>query len=186
MRIVPLDTMFTIIEPDLLVLIVIDSVGPGCGGGDGMINLRGTGGTEDYIFVWNDAFDQASRMNMEGGNYSVTITDTNGCQDSISFTFAEGGDIGLNAFVCSAITCGGAMDGSICASVNASGTFTFNWEDSDGMNIGTGSQIDGLNGGIYFVTATDGMCTDTDYCIPCSRTYTFGFYYPNRSYMCGF
>ncbi len=157
-----LDTMFTIIEPDLLELNVIDSQEPGCGGGDGMISMEGQGGTEDYTFLWNDAFDQSSRVNMEGGDYSVTITDANGCQDSISFTFPDGGTIGLNAFVCQAMSCGGAMDGSVCATVSAAGAFTFTWEDSNGMSLGTGAQIDGLNGGTYFVTATDGMCTDTD------------------------
>ena len=156
------DTFFTIIEPDLLVLNVIDSLGPGCGGGDGTITLGGVGGTEDYVFEWNDAFDQASRTNMGGGTYSVTLTDANGCQDSITFTFADGGTIGLNAFVCEAVSCGGAMDGSVCATVNSMGSFTFTWEDESGMSIGAGGQINGLGAGIYFVTATDGMCTDTD------------------------
>lgn len=157
-----LDTMFVINAPDLLVLSVIDSVGPGCGGGDGMISFGASGGTEDYTFEWNDSFDQPIRMNMEGGDYSVTVTDANGCSDSIAFSFAVGGDIGLSAIVCQAISCGGAMDGSVCASVNVGGSYTYSWEDSDGMDIGSGTQIDGLGGGIYFVTATDGMCTATD------------------------
>jgi len=156
------DTFFTIIEPDLLVLSVMDSLGPGCGGGDGMIVFEGIGGTEDYTFEWNDAFDQPSRMNMGGGTYSVTMTDANGCIDSVTFTFADGGDIGLNSFVCSAVSCGGEMDGSVCAEVSVGGVFSFTWEDADGMSLGTGEIIDGLGGGIYFVTATDGMCTATD------------------------
>ena len=156
------DTFFTISEPDLLELIVIDSVGPGCGGGDGMITLEAMGGTEDYTYEWNDAFDQPVRVNMGGGNYSVTVTDANGCEASISFSFADGGDIGLNGFVCNAVSCGGAMDASICAEVAAQGSFTFSWEDESGMSLGTGEQIDGVGGGIYYVTATDGMCTDVD------------------------
>jgi gliding motility-associated-like protein len=157
-----IDTFFTIIEPELLVLSVLDSLGPGCGGGDGMMTFEANGGTEDYIFEWNDAFDQSTRVNMGGGNYSVTVTDANGCQDSISFTFQDGGTIGLNAFVCNAVTCGGAMDGSICADVTSPGVFSFTWEDASGMSLGTGGQIDGVGGGIYYVTATDGLCTDVD------------------------
>ena len=97
-----------------------------------------------YHYLGEDGFDEASRVNMGGGNYSVTLTDANGCQDSISFTFPEGGDIGLNAFVCNAISCGGVMDGSVCAGVNVAGAYTFTWEDGDGMPLGTGEQIDGL------------------------------------------
>ena len=157
-----IDTFFTIIEPDLLELVVIDSLGPGCGGGDGFINLEALGGTQNYTFEWNDAFDQSSRMNMGGGNYSVMLTDMNGCQDSLEFTFGAGGTIGLSAFACGAVSCGGVMDGSVCANVTSMGTFTFSWEDESGTDIGTGSQIDGLGAGFYYVTATDGMCTDTD------------------------
>ncbi|MEM9547501.1 MAG: gliding motility-associated C-terminal domain-containing protein [Bacteroidota bacterium] len=156
------DTFFIIEEPALLEINVIDSIGPGCGGGDGMISMEALGGTADFTFLWNDGFDQASRVNMGGGNYSVTLTDANGCQDSISFTFADGGDIGLSAFVCQAISCGGLMDGSVCAGVSVAGSYTFSWADGNGIPLGTGVQIDGLGAGTYFVTATDGQCTDTD------------------------
>ncbi|MDF1699107.1 MAG: cohesin domain-containing protein, partial [Saprospiraceae bacterium] len=157
-----IDTTFTILEPELLVLSVIDSLGPGCGGGDGMISFGAAGGTEPYTFEWNDGFDEAERINMGGGNYSVTLSDANGCRDSIDFTFSDGGNIGLNVLVCNAITCGGVADGSVCASVSAAGNYSFNWEDSEGNDIGSGGQIDNLAAGFYFVTATDGMCTDTD------------------------
>lgn len=156
------DTFFTIEEPELLELVVIDSIGPGCGGGDGMITFDTNGGTEEYTYLWNDGFDEEDRVNMVGGEYSMTVTDANGCQDSIMFTFADGGDIGLNGFVCTAVTCGGAMDGSMCAEVSVAGTFTFTWEDADGNSLGTGDQIDNIGGGIYYVTATDGMCVDVD------------------------
>lgn len=156
------DTFFVVVEPELLELIVIDSIGPGCGGGDGMINFGVNGGTEDYTFLWNDAYDQPSRMSMGGGDYSITVTDMNGCQDSIAFSFADGGDILLNAFVCSAVSCRGVLDGSICASVGVAGAYTYTWADANGIGIGTGSQIDGVGSGTYYVTATDGMCTDTD------------------------
>jgi len=157
-----LDTFFIIVEPALLELTVLDSMGPGCGGGDGMIDLAINGGTPDYTILWNDGFDQTSRTNMIGGTYSITVTDGSGCVDSLEFTFADGGDIGLNAFVCNAVSCASFMDGSICAEVSVGGNFTYSWEDIDGNQVGTGEQIDGVGGGIYIVTATDGICADVD------------------------
>ncbi|MFT4536313.1 MAG: gliding motility-associated-like protein [Saprospiraceae bacterium] len=156
-----LDTTFTIGEPFLLELMVLDSMGPGCGGGDGMISFDPMGGTLPYSFIWDDAFDQPSRTNMPGGTYSVTVTDFNGCQDSITWTFADGGTIGLDASVLLAVTCESNADGSVIASVTVSGSFTFSWEDDDGLSLGDGAFITGLGGGIYHVIATDGMCTDT-------------------------
>ncbi len=155
------DTSFTITEPLLLELSVVDSVGPGCGGGDGMITFEALGGTEPYDFIWDDAFDQSTRENMPGGTYSVTVSDFNGCRDSIMWTFAEGGDIGLTAGVLNAVSCESAQDGSVRATVSAAGSFTYTWEDNDGASLGTGEIITNLGGGIYFVTATDGECTDT-------------------------
>jgi gliding motility-associated-like protein len=155
-----IDTSFNIAEP-LLLEMTIDSIGPGCGGGDGMVTLGGVGGTMPYSFLWDDAFDQPIRTNMPGGTYSVTITDVNGCQDSIEWTFGDGGDIGLNAGVLQAVSCESAADGSIIASVSVSGVFTFSWEDDNGLSLGEGDIINNLGGGIYHVTATDGICTDT-------------------------
>lgn len=156
-----IDTMFIIGEPLLLELMVLDSIGPGCSGGDGMISFDATGGTMLYTYLWDDAFDQPVRTNMSGGTYSVTVTDMNGCQDSIMWAFAEGGDIGLNAGVLNAISCESAADGEVRATVTAPGLFTFSWEDDNGVSLGDGQIIVNLGGGIYHVTATDGICTDT-------------------------
>jgi gliding motility-associated-like protein len=157
-----IDTMFTIGEP-LSLEMTIDSIGPGCGGGDGMVTLGAVGGTMPYTFLWDDAFDQPIRTNMPGGTYSVTVTDLNGCQDSIMWTFADGGDIGLNAGVLNAVTCASSADGQVIASVTDPNpeTFTYTWEDDNGQPLGQGNIITNLGGGFYHVTATDGICTDT-------------------------
>lgn len=156
------DTMFTIGEPDLLELIVIDTIGPGCGGGDGLAQFDATGGSPPYSYLWGDAFDEPTRTGMSGGPYSVTVTDSNGCQDSLMWVFADGGDIGLSAGVLQAVTCESANDGEVRATVSVAGAFTFSWEDDNGMSLGDGDIKTGLSGGIYYVTATDGMCTDVD------------------------
>jgi len=155
------DTTFTIGTPEELV-VVVDSVGPGCSGNDGMITFNTSGGTMPYTYTWNDAFDQPTRDNMAGGSYSVTIEDFNGCRDSVMWTFAEGGSIGLNAGVLNAVNCESDADGSVIATVSSSGVFTFSWEDSDGVSLGEGEQITNLGGGFYYVTATDGECMGTD------------------------
>jgi len=156
-----IDTMFNIAEP-LLLEMTIDSTGPGCGGGEGMVTLGAIGGTMPYSFLWEDSFDQPIRTNMMGGPYSVTVTDVNGCRDSIMWTFADGGTIGLSAGVLSAVSCASSADGSVTASVTSAGTFTFSWEDDNGLSLGDGPTINNLSGGIYHVTATDGVCTGVD------------------------
>jgi len=156
------DTTFNITEPIPLQLIVVDSIGPGCGGGDGMIIFTQLGGTEPYEYLWSDNYNQSSRDNMIGGDYAVTLTDANGCTQELMWTFGPGGDIGLSAIVCQAVSCASDNDGSVCASVTVTGDYIFSWEDDSGASLGDGEQIDNLGGGIYYVTATDGVCTATD------------------------
>ena len=156
------DTSFNITEPIPLQLIVVDSIGPGCGGGDGMITFTQLGGTEPYEYLWSDNYNQPSRDSMNGGDYAVTLTDANGCTQELMWTFGSGGDIGLSAIVCQAVSCASDNDGSVCASVGVTGDYIFSWETADGTSLGDGEQIDNLGGGIYYVTATDGQCTAID------------------------
>ena len=156
------DTFFFITSPNELVFTILDSIGPGCGGGDGFMQLDAIGGVEPYTVEWNDGFDQLFRPNMGGGNYSVTLTDANDCEEVIDFAFADGGTIGLEAIVCNAVTCFGASDGQVCASVTVDGDFTYEWANDAGENVGSGEMVINLPSGIYYVTATDGECTDVD------------------------
>lgn len=53
---------------------------------DGEIRVSASGGTAPYTFTWNDGEVGPWRRNLKGGDYSVTLTDKNGCPDSMNFT----------------------------------------------------------------------------------------------------
>ncbi len=46
---------------------------------DGAINLSITGGTSPYTFSWMDGYNSEDRFNIPVGNYSLCISDQNGC-----------------------------------------------------------------------------------------------------------
>ncbi len=52
----------------------------------GTITLSINGGTEPYTFSWNDDNESQNRDNLSEGNYTVEITDSNGCNEQLSFT----------------------------------------------------------------------------------------------------
>jgi gliding motility-associated-like protein len=156
-----LDTFFEIIEPELLVLDTLIFSQPTCQGFDGTISVFAEGGTQPYMYEWEDMSMDSLRTGLDGGMYTVTVTDANGCIDSLKFTLNMGGELNVNALVTQAISCQGEEDGTLLVNYNGSGG-TFNWEDSDGMNVGNTSTINGLGAGTYYVTVTADGCSGID------------------------
>ena len=148
-----LDTTFTISEADPLVMTTTP-VEPDCDVPDGSITVSASGGTAPYTFDWNIDTDQGDmREDLGAGEYKITLTDANGCQDSVTVVFIDSDSIPLNVFIIQAISC--AELGQVGASVTGNDDFTFEW--SDGNNtISTDAEAVDLTSGTYYVTATSG------------------------------
>jgi hypothetical protein len=98
---------FTVTQPDLWT-ITVGEEGPACEAtSDGAINLTVNGATAPYSFEWigpsGFAAETEDVSDVVAGNYQVTITDDNGCENSAyvilepqnSFSFSLGNDTTL-------------------------------------------------------------------------------------------
>jgi gliding motility-associated-like protein len=52
----------------------------------GALNLTASGGTAPYTYLWSNGAKTKNLTNVPGGNYTVTITDSRGCQGIRTFT----------------------------------------------------------------------------------------------------
>jgi hypothetical protein len=137
------------------------------GGSDGSATVQIAGGTAAYSLAWSGAASGSQNQAVAGtatitgllsGNYSLTVTDANGCQQTCNFSIGSPNcNIALQISGTNP-TCNGAANGSISLTVNgATGNLNFNWNVNplDGQQNPTG-----LSAGTYSVTVTDaGGCT---------------------------
>jgi len=56
---------------------------------DGSISFIASGGVSSYTYLWNNLSTSDSIYNLNSGNYSVIITDTNGCNADTSVIISE-------------------------------------------------------------------------------------------------
>ena len=146
----------TVGEPNAIGLSAVVSDVLCTGGNDGDIDLTVTGGTSPYTYQWSTGGTGQDLTGQPAGNYSVTVTDDNGCTGTGSYTIAEPAAIVLSATVFDA-GCAGACTGSIDLLVSG-GTSPFTYAWSDGSNT---EDLANLCPGSYTVTVTDAnQCTE--------------------------
>lgn len=117
-----------------------------------------TGGVAPYTYSWPPFLETSDSISgLDGGNYSVTVTDANSCPQSENFTIVSPPDWS-GTLTGSNPTCFGATDGSITSSGITGGTppYSFSWTGS----AQTTENLSGLGVGSYSLTVTDDIgCT---------------------------
>ncbi len=126
---------------------------------DGTITANPVSGVPPYEFLWNTGETTAILTNLAPGDYTVTVTDSNGCTGEQTIT--------IHSFECNGlivdhteanVSCHGEADGFIHLMPNSNNPpYSYLWDD--GTDTGN---IDNLPAGDYSVTVTDAAgCHET-------------------------
>lgn len=131
------------------------------GAADGALSFNVAGGTGNLTYAWtNNGSNAAQANNLGPGNYTMIVTDGNGCVDSAQGSIIE--PPVLNASITSTqdVSCFNAADGQASAdAVGGVGPYTFVWANNQ-----TGTSSTGYGPGNFWVVATDqNGCTDSAY-----------------------
>ena len=148
------------------ILINLDAITPTCSGDmDGSILAAVTGGTTPYDFAWSTGAQGPGEVSVTGlgnGNYSLTITDINGCS-AVETQTVQTDTLVVELVNVTDETClNGGNDGSITVAatggtINPGSTYSYDWGGA-----GNGAFLPGLSAASYTVTVTDDNgCFDT-------------------------
>ena len=139
----------TVIAQPAKLTLAISSTSTSCGGNNGSVSVVVSGGTAPYSYAWSNGGTTASISNLAAGNYTVVVTDVNGCTATATTTVGASTNIVVN--VSSTNAACGANNGTAAASVNGgTAPFTYSWSTG-----ATTASISGLGAGTYTVSVTD-------------------------------
>ena len=130
---------------------------------NGSATATASGGTPAYTFLWNSVPLQttANATGLCAGNYTVAITDTNGCITTHTVTITEPTAIIAGIAPPGNVSCKGFCNGSAIATASGgTPSYTFVWNT---VPLQTTASAIGLCAGNYSVTVTDSNgCNGSD------------------------
>ncbi|HOH22496.1 MAG TPA: T9SS type A sorting domain-containing protein [Bacteroidales bacterium] len=155
-------------QPDLLeASIAADTVHINCfGGATGAASVVVTGGTYPYNYAWSHSHADSTATGLIAGTYKVTVTDANGCIDSVEVEIRQLEMISLDttSTVITPATCHGTNTGSITVvAQGGSGTFEYSI-DGGGTYQPSGTFTNLFGDTTYTITVRDSIhnsCIDT-------------------------
>jgi len=145
-------------EPNELLIASANVKDPTCFSyTDGKVDATVSGGTKPYTYLWSNGSSLATTGLVKAGNYSLQVTDKNGCKYSQSFTLLNPEKISPtlpeSKIICSNQT--------LTLDAGYSG-FSHKWTSDNGFT--SSDQVVTLNtAGNYYLTVTDSKgCFGTD------------------------
>jgi hypothetical protein len=143
---------FNITQPQTPLMLTSTQVNVGCtGDATGSINVTTAGGTAPYTYLWSTGQTTQDASGLIAGNYTVTVTDDNGCTTQTVTTITQP----LLPSNVSGIVSNNAIDLTVSGGTPG---YTFSWS-----NGATTEDLSNLSSGTYSVIVTDANgCTSTE------------------------
>jgi gliding motility-associated-like protein len=145
-----------ITQPSSPVTATTTQINVSCfGSNDGSASVIPSGGTPPYSAIWNTnpVQNNLNASNLSSGNYSVLVTDNNGCNTSQSITINSPQALSFNLLNQQNVSCFGGNNGAISINVNGgTAPYSYNWNNNTFPNS---ASINNLNAGVYLLSITD-------------------------------
>lgn len=134
--------------------ITAELVAANCEAATGIINISVTNGTAPYSYLWSNNATTQDLVNVAAGDYSVEVTDANGCVLTESFVLTANNTLSIDASITEP-ACFGDANGMVNAFVlTGMEPVTYTWTGPNGFTDTTASIFD-IEAGDYTLTVQD-------------------------------
>ncbi|MBI4946793.1 MAG: gliding motility-associated C-terminal domain-containing protein [Bacteroidetes bacterium] len=172
----------TIIQPAALTASVT-STAAACINNNGTATITPSGGTAPYVYIWNNGQTNTTATGLSIGDYTATVTDTNGCIKIQSVSVAP-----ISAPIAFVSASSYTIVDGDSTMLTGSGGVTYQWSPSTGLSCSTCANPTATPNQTtdYCVTVADANgCTGSD-CVtinigdPCGTLYIPNAFSPNN------
>lgn len=147
-------------QPQPFVASLLDVQNIECyGDTTGVITLNVTGGVRPYTFEWSNGATTQNLRSLPAGDYSVNITDANGCKQSLTSVITQPDQLAVSLVSATDVSCAGGSDGIINVSVVGGTTpYQYTWN-----NGAVTQDLNDVPAGTYEVRVVDANgCEDAN------------------------
>jgi gliding motility-associated-like protein len=147
------DTLTVVVPGSVPPTATVNSTNVSCNGGNnGSANVIVSGGVLPYTYSWTPSGgNSATASNLSAGSYTITVTDSNGCQVIDSVIITQPPVLTSTIVSSTNVTCNGGNNGSAIATAGG-GTAPYGYSWSSGSSTASANS---LTAGSYTVTVTD-------------------------------
>jgi hypothetical protein len=146
----------TIVVPEPPALnLAVSSTDATSGQNNGTANVGVSGGTPGYTYAWSNGGTTSGISGLAPGNYTLPLTDANGCTATASAVIVNAGSpLTLNV-TSTNVSCKDEDDGTaFAAAAGGTGSYQYAWS-----NGATSAGVTNLVPGNYSITVTSGTAT---------------------------
>lgn len=150
----------TITSPPAILITPLPTL-PDCpGDANGVLFANVTGGVSPYEYVWSTGATISEITNLATGDYSLTVTDANDCQSTITYTLPDPPPIVITADVVIQPTLG-QDDGTITVNITGgTGVYSYSWTRNGVLFVAGVKDLTHIPEGSYQLQVTDAKgCT---------------------------
>jgi hypothetical protein len=159
--------IISLTEPTAIILVP-DSTSSNCGQNNGAAQVTPGGGDAPYSYVWSNSATTSSISGLSAGAYSVTVTDANGCADSITIIVNDISNLSAVSQTPQNVLCYGGNTGQATVTP-AGGTppYTYTWSpaggnDSVATNLTAGNYSCSIHDANGCITTVNAVITEPD------------------------